>query len=76
MTPSQELIKAVCDEVAAMHYAGQLRAIAVVMVDADGHLRTLVGAGDGMKLSLIAGTAVLHAEALGTLRVIEKDRDL
>lgn len=43
-----------------MEYAGDMKAIAAVMIDKDGDVRTLVAYADGTKLSIIAGCAILQ----------------
>lgn len=72
----QGLVKAVVDELVAMHYAGDVQAIACVVVDKDGDLRTQIAYAPGTKLPLVAGVAILGREIVDGLRSFNKDRDL
>jgi hypothetical protein len=69
------LVKTVIDELVAMNYDGDVSAIAVVVVDRDGDLRTQIAYSPGTKLPLVAGVSILGQEIVGGLRSFQKDRD-
>ena len=69
------LVKAIADEIATMHYAGDVRGIACAIVDREGDVRTLIAFGKGAKMPLIAGCAILQHSAIAGLAAIDKRRD-
>lgn len=72
---ASELIRTVVSEISRMAYEGDVRAIAVVIVDKDGDLRTMFANQPKTKLPMIAGVAVLQREAMDlAMQPITKDR--
>ena len=71
-----QVVKAIVGEVAAMEYAGDVRAIAAVVVDKDGDIRTLLAYNDGLKMPIIAGCSILQRQVVDEATVINKKRDL
>lgn len=69
------LIRTVVSEISRMEYEGDVRAIACVIVDKDGDLRTLFANQPKTKLPMIAGVAVLKKEIIAAMmQPIVKDR--
>lgn len=59
--PAQAMIDQVCREVANLNATHEMDGIAVTIVMADGHLRTLSAYAEGAKLPLTAGM-VIHQQ--------------
>ena len=58
-----------------MEYAGDMRAIACVVIDKDGDVRTLTAYNEGHKLPIIAGCSILQNQVIGEAKTFNKDRD-
>lgn len=71
----QETVKEIVADIVQMQYRGDMQAIACVIVDRDGDLRTLMAYGQGAKMPLIAGIAILQHETIGKLQAVDKARD-
>lgn len=69
------LVKTIVGEIAAMEYAGDVQAIAAVIIDRDGDVRALNAFSQGAKLPIIAAIAVLQRQVLDQVVPIEKNRD-
>lgn len=70
------VVKEIVGEISAMEYAGHVKAIACVIIDADGDVRTLVAYNNGQKMPIIAGCAILQRQVIDEAKVFMKDRDL
>jgi hypothetical protein len=57
-----EIVQQVCKEVADLAATDEIDAIAVVIVMADGHLRTLSAFREGSKLPLLAGMSIAQQD--------------
>jgi hypothetical protein len=66
------MVKQIVGEIAAMEYAGDVVAIAAVVIDADGDCRVLTAFGEGTKLPIIAGTVVMQRQLFDHMVVIQK----
>lgn len=71
-----DLVRQIVSEISAMEYSGDMRAIACVVIDKDGDLRTLQAFSEGTKLPLLAGCAVLQSNLISDMRSFDKPRDL
>lgn len=71
-----EVVKQIVGEIAAMEYAGDVKAIAAVIVDKDGDCRTLVAYNDGQKLPIIAGCSILQQQVISEASAFNKARDI
>ena len=69
------VVKAIVGEIAAAEYAGDVKAIACVIIDKDGDVRTLVAYSDGHKIPIIAGCAILQHQVVAEARTFNKSRD-
>ncbi len=71
-------VKQIVGEIAAMEYSGDMQAIAAVVIDKDGDVRTLISYNEGYKLSIIAGVPILHSQILDEARTCNspKHRDV
>ena len=74
--PSPQVVKEIVGEIAAMEYAGDVKAIAAVIVDKDGDVRTLVAYNDGLKMPIIAGCSILQRQVIDEAKAFGKKRDL
>lgn len=74
-TEGAELVKTIVGEIAAMEYAGDVKAIAAVVIDRDGDVRCLNAFTQGSKLAIIAAVVVLQRHILDQVEPIKKDRD-
>ncbi len=63
-----DVIGPLCAEIAEAFYAGDIQAIACIVVKKNGDLRTLQGFEEGQKMPLLAGTAILHSEMIDIAR--------
>lgn len=63
-----DVIGPICAEIAEAFYAGDIQAIACIVVKKNGDLRSLHGFEEGRKMPLLAGTAILHAEMVEIAR--------
>lgn len=70
------VVKSIVGEIAAMEYAGDVKAIAAVVIDRDGDVRTLVAYNDGQRLPITAGVAYLQHQVIGEARTFNKKRDI
>lgn len=70
------IVKQIVGEIAALEYAGKVKAIAIVFLDSDGDLGTLIALSDGTKLPMLAGSVLLQTDLMRTMSVVHKDRDL
>lgn len=70
-----ELVKTIVGEIAAMEYAGDVKAIGAVIIDRDGDCRIMIAYSEGTKLAAIAGSLILQHNLLGELNMINKTRD-
>lgn len=68
------LVKQIVGELAAMEYAGDVKAVAIAIVDKDGDLRTMSAFGEGYKLPLIACSSILQHQLIADARPFTKDR--
>jgi hypothetical protein len=68
----RELVKKVVGEVAAMEYAGDVAAIAVVVIDGDGDVRCLTAFCGCSKLPLMAGSMILQRDLMAQVVAIQK----
>lgn len=71
-----EIVKQIVGEIAAMEYAGDMKAIAAVVIDNDGDVRTLVAYNEGQKLNIIAGCSILVHQVVAEARTFNKKRDV
>lgn len=71
-----QVVKEIVGELAAMEYAGDMRAIACVVIDKDGDVRTLVAYNEGHKLPIIAGASILLNQVIGAAYEVRKVRDV
>lgn len=71
-----QVVKDIVGEIAAMEYAGDVKAIACVIIDRDGDVRTLVAYNDGAKMPVIAGCAILQNQIISEARAFDKKRDI
>lgn len=67
------LVHEVTGEIAELHYAGEIKGIAAVMVLANGNLRTIYAHGEGSKLSLLAGSALLQSDLVQSVKLTAID---
>lgn len=74
--PNPGVVKQICGEIAAMEYSGDIKAIAVAIIDKDGDVRTLVAYDDKMKMPIIAAVSILQHSVIGEARETKKDRDI
>lgn len=74
--PTPQVVKFIVGEIAAMEYCGDLKAIACVVIDRDGDVRTLTAYNDGFKLPIIAGCSILSHQIIGEARTFNKSRDI
>lgn len=74
--PHPAVVKEIVGEIAAMEYAGDVKAIATVIIDKDGDVRTLVAYNEGHKLPIIAGASILKHQLIGESRTFNKARDI
>ncbi len=72
------VVKQMVGEIAAMEYSGDMRAIAAVMIDKDGDVRTVIAYNEGCKLPIIAGVSILQSQLLSEARACDmpKPRDI
>lgn len=70
------VVKTIVGEIAAMEYAGDVKAIAAVVIDKDGDVRTLLAFNEGFKLPVIAGCAILARDVIDQATAFTKARDL
>lgn len=73
--PHPQVVKEIVGEIAAMEYAGDMKAIACVIIDRDGDVRTLVAYNEGQKMPIIAGCAILQHQTISQARTFNKARD-
>lgn len=71
-----EVVKTIVGEIAAMEYAGDIKAIACVVIDKDGDVRTFLAYNEGQKLPLTAGSLYLQHELVAEARTFNKKRDI
>lgn len=71
-----EAVKTVVGELSAMEYAGDVKAVAIVIVDRDGDLRTLTAWNEGTKLPLLAGLTVTQHNMISDMAPKLKARDI
>lgn len=71
-----EAVKSVVGELSAMEYAGDVKAVGIVIVDRDGDLRTLIAWNEGTKLPLLAGLSVMQHNMIGDMAPKQKPRDI
>lgn len=74
--PNPGVVKQICGEIAAMEYSGDIKAIAAVLIDKDGDVRTLIAYDDGHKMPIIAGAAILQNQIISEANEIKKVRDV
>lgn len=74
--PNPGVVRQVCGEIAAMEYSGDIKAIAAVLIDKDGDVRTLIAYDDGHKMPIIAGAAILQNQIISEARETKKARDI
>lgn len=67
-----DLVKKIVGEIAAMEYAGDVKAIASVVIDKDGDIRVLTAFQEGQKIAIIAGCSILQRHVMECLKVIDK----
>lgn len=72
----REAIKTIVGELAAMEYAGDVKAVAIIIIDRDGDLRTLTAWNNGTKLPLLAGLSVVQHNMITDMAVVNKSRDV
>lgn len=72
---ASELIKAVVGEISRMQYEGDMQAIACVIVDKDGDLRTMFSFQPKQKLPLLAGATILSRAVTDACTAFTKQRD-
>jgi len=70
------VVKQIVGEIAAMEYSGDMQAIAAVIIDRDGDVRTLVAYNDGAKMPIIAGCSILQHQVISEARTFNKARDI
>lgn len=56
----RELVKQIVGEIAALEYAGDVKAIAALIIDGDGDVRVMTAFSEGTKLAIIGGTLVMQ----------------
>jgi len=66
------LVKTIVGEISAMEYAGDVKAIAAVVIDKDGDVRVLTAFQEGAKIPIIAGCSILQRHVMECLTVIDK----
>ena len=59
-----------------MEYAGDVKAVGIVIVDRDGDLRILTAWGEDTKLPLLAGLTVMSNNMVGDMAPKQKARDI
>ena len=59
-----------------MEYAGDMKAIACVLIDKDGDVRTLIAYNEGQKMPIIAGCSILQHQVISEARTFNKKRDI
>ena len=74
--PHPEVVKTIVGEIAAMEYAGDVKAIVAAVIDKDGDVRTFVAYNEGQKLPLIAAASILQHQVIGEARTFNKARDI
>jgi len=74
-TDGAQMVKTIVGEMAAMEYAGDVKAVAAVVIDRDGDVRCLNAFTQGTKLAIMAGVVVLQRHILDQVTPIQKDRD-
>jgi hypothetical protein len=63
-----QVVKSIVGEIAAMEYAGDVKAIACVIIDSEGDVRTLTAYNEGFKMPIIAGCSILQHQVIGEAR--------
>ena len=73
---ARQMIASVCREVADLDQTDEIDGISVVIVMADGHLRTLAAYREGAKLPLLAGMAIASQDFIASnCRPAHDDRE-
>ena len=67
-------VKQIVGEIAGMEYSGDMQAIAAVVIDKDGDVRTLFTYNEGFKLSIIAGVSILQDQILDEARTCDSPK--
>ena len=57
-----DAITAMIGDLVAANYDGDVRGIALIIANKEGHLQTRIGFREGSKLPLLAGTVLLQRE--------------
>ena len=72
--PFIDALHDIVGEIVLGEHRGDIRAIACVVVDRDGDIRTLVCYDNGQKLPILAGVLVLQNQVVNKIQTFEKDR--
>lgn len=72
---SAALVRLIMQEINELHFAGEVRAIGVAIIDGAGDVKTRIAIGEGLKLPLLAATVCLQHDVVRCLTVLRDYTD-